>query len=149
MLSTTGEYALRAVLYIAQQPADRPTPANEVAQALSMPQNYLSKTLNRLAREGVLESLRGPRGGFRLARPATELPVSEIVGRANHERGPRQCLLGDRACGLTEPCVAHSYWESWTGAVERMMEGTTVADLLGDGNGEGLNPSRRSAKRKD
>jgi Rrf2 family protein len=132
MLSTTGEYALRAVLYLAQQPAERPTPANEVAQALSLPQNYLSKTLNRLAREGVLESLRGPRGGFRLARPAEELPVASIVGRSTTERGPRQCLLGDRPCGLAEPCVAHSYWQAWTGAVQTMMEGTTIADLLTD-----------------
>ena len=142
MLSTTGEYALRAVLYIAQQPADRPTPANEVAQALSIPQNYLSKTLNRLAREGVLESLRGPRGGFLLARPAAELPVAAIVGRPNNHRGPRQCLLGDRPCGLATPCVAHSYWESWTSAVQSMMEGTTIADLLSESGPPAPGPKR-------
>jgi Rrf2 family iron-sulfur cluster assembly transcriptional regulator len=134
MLSTTGEYALRAVLYIAQQSVDRPTPANEVAEALSLPQNYLSKTLNRLAREGILESLRGPRGGFRLALPTGELSVAAIVGRPANDRGPRQCLLGDRPCDVAEPCVAHSYWQAWTGTVQTMMEGTTVADLLDSGS---------------
>ena len=137
MLSTTGEYALRAVLYIAQRSSDRPTPANEVAEALSLPQNYLSKTLNRLAREGILESLRGPRGGFRLAVPSEQLSVASIVGRPNSDRGSRQCLLGDRPCDMAQPCVAHSYWQAWTGTVQTMMEKTTVADLLDSGQPAG------------
>lgn len=130
MLSTTGEYALRAVIYLAQHANGHPTPANVVAEALSLPQNYLSKTLNRLAREGILESRRGPRGGFRLAKPPMALQVTAIVGHPSNERGPLRCLLADRPCEAGNRCPAHDRWSTWMNAAHSMMEGTTVADLL-------------------
>ncbi|MGH7502026.1 MAG: RrF2 family transcriptional regulator [Longimicrobiales bacterium] len=129
MLSTTGEYALRAVLYLAQRSNGKPTPANVVADALSLPRNYLSKTLNRLAKDGILESQRGPRGGFRLARSPAAIEVRAIVG-SSEERDSLQCLLAGRPCDVAQPCAAHHYWVAWTNAETATMQGTTVADLL-------------------
>ena len=62
LLSQTSEYALRAVLYIAE--CDGPVSVGEIAEAVGVPQNYLSKTLHQLARAGVLRSARGPAGGL-------------------------------------------------------------------------------------
>ena len=65
MLSQTSEHAIRAVLFLAQQHGE-PVSADRVAGALGAPANYLGKTLNMLARRGLLASSRGPAGGFRL-----------------------------------------------------------------------------------
>ncbi|MER3406797.1 MAG: Rrf2 family transcriptional regulator, partial [Chloroflexota bacterium] len=67
LLSSTAAYALRTVLFIAER-GDRPASGKEIAGSLKLPRNYLSKTLHRLTREGILTSRRGPGGGFRLAR---------------------------------------------------------------------------------
>src|SRR5512145_1395301 len=79
MLSQTAEYALRASLWIAEHPDRAPVRVGDLAEALNIPQNYLSKTLHLLARAGVLQSMRGRQGGFRLARPAARTPLIEIV----------------------------------------------------------------------
>ena len=68
MLSSTAEYALRAVLYVAQHAAGGPVRVSEIASALKLPQNYLSKILHELTKSGILVSTRGKHGGFQLAR---------------------------------------------------------------------------------
>jgi len=133
MLSRTGEYALRAVLMLARRGTDRAIPAEVIAVELDVPRNYLSKTLNRLVRRGVLISGRGPRGGFRLARPAEELAVADVVAEFE-EQGPEgKCLVGGRACDPERPCTAHEQWKAWSTQLSRRLDGTTVADLLGGG----------------
>lgn len=135
MLSRTGEYALRAVLLLARRSADGPVKADVIATELGLPRNYLSKTLHRLVRRGVLESERGPRGGFRLARPASVLAVSEVVAEFEAVRLSGRCVMWGRACESTEPCGAHERWRLWTGEWARLLGGTTVADLLGNAGG--------------
>ena len=68
MLSSSAEYALKATHLLASAPGDGRRTAAELAEALDLPPNFLSKLLNRLRQEGVLESRRGPSGGFLLAR---------------------------------------------------------------------------------
>lgn len=130
MLSRTGEYALRAVLYLALKGSDKPVTADEMARALDVPRNYLSKTLHRLARSGVLKSTRGPHGGFRLAKPAVGLPISSVVSEFQHAVPFSRCLLGNRDCDPFNPCAAHEQWREWSGELTRMMERTTVADFV-------------------
>ena len=79
MLSQTAEYALRAVLHIAAVGTERPVAVGEIAQALDVPRNYLSKTLHQLVRAGILTSTRGPTGGFQLAMPAESLTLQRIA----------------------------------------------------------------------
>lgn len=131
MLSRTGEYALRAVLLLARRATDRAVPADAIARELDVPRNYLSKTLNRLVRRGVLRSGRGPRGGFRLARPAAELAVAEVVAEFEGQDPAGRCVMGGRACDPEDPCVAHESWQKWSTQLTRWLDGTTVADLAG------------------
>jgi Rrf2 family protein len=136
MLSRTADYALRAVLLIARLGPERARPATQNADSLGVPRNYLAKTLNRLARRGVLESMRGVGGGYRLVKSPTELSIADIVtefdevGLRNH-----RCMLGDRDCNPELPCAGHDRWMEWSGTVSRLMQQTTVADLLGGGDG--------------
>jgi Rrf2 family protein len=128
-ISGTTQYAINAVLYVAQQDGERPVRVEDAARALGMPKNYLSKTLYALARAGILRSLRGPKGGFRLALPPGELSLLEIA-RPFEDIESRKCLLGRPQCGAGEPCALHSRWEATSRALQEFFRTTTVADLL-------------------
>ena len=130
-LSQTAEHALRAVIFLARQPAGARVPAEVIADALAAPRNYMSKTLGTLARAGLVTSARGPRGGFRLEIPATELSIARVVDSFDEPRGPSACLVGGRACDPANPCQAHERWRVVRRGSRAPMETTTIADLLG------------------
>jgi Rrf2 family protein len=130
MLSQTSEYALRAVLYLADRHSREPVRVAVMAQALGVPQNYLSKTLHALVRVGVLESERGPAGGFRLAREPHRLPLKDVVAPFDPQAGERRCLLGRPQCGDHHACAAHEAWSRASGQVAEFFRTTTVAELL-------------------
>lgn len=133
MISQTAEYALRAVLYLAQHAEDRPVRVGEMARALHIPHNYLSKTLHELARRGVLVSLRGKAGGFRLAAPADEVTVGRVVTAFDPVGEQRTCLLGRPQCQDRGACTAHTRWKAVSENVAAFFRETTLADLLGRG----------------
>jgi Rrf2 family protein len=130
MLSQTAEYALRAALQLAQQQADEPLQAAELASRLRLPRNYLSKTLHGLARAGVLASARGKGGGFRLARPAARITLADVIAPFDQLDGPRRCLLGRAECSDRQPCVAHRRWQAARQDAVRFYRTTTLAALL-------------------
>ena len=131
MLSQTAEYALRTVLFLADHGG--PAPVEEIAQRLRVPRNYLSKTLHRLAREGVLRSARGKGGGFRLAVPADQLTLLRVVQPFDEISGERRCLLGRPQCSDRNPCPAHHQWRNVSERVTAFFRDRTVGDLLRGG----------------
>jgi len=156
MLSQTGEHALRACLFLARQPGAGEEggafiPADAIASAVGAPRNYLSKTLGILAGEGIVSSLRGPQGGFRLAVAPGALTIAAVV--ASFEPSGRNpiCLLGGRPCSDIEPCRAHHTWTLLRAQAQAGLERTTIADLLAgtspDGTGAPPPDHRRPAAR--
>jgi Rrf2 family protein len=100
-----------------------------MAEALDLPPEYLAKVLRRLATEGLLLSTRGARGGYRLASPAEDLTVAEVV-RPFEELAPlKVCLLGG-PCHTDRPCAAHLRRVEWNDAREKILAATTLVDLL-------------------
>jgi Rrf2 family protein len=132
MLSQTAEYALRAVLYLAQRgdPAG-PVPVADIADNLGIPHNYLSKILHQLARTGVLTSLRGKAGGFRLAVPPERLALSVVITPFDRVEERRRCLLGRPQCSERTACTAHTRWKEVADTVAQFFRETTVAHLIG------------------
>lgn len=130
MLSKTCEYALRAVIHIAREAEDAPLRASEMAWQMDVPANYLSKTLNQLARAGVLISGRGPRGGFRLARPPAEITLAEIVAPLDGGLLERSCLLGRPECTEDGACALHERWSAVREPLRCFFRDTTLTDVL-------------------
>ncbi|MCC6316954.1 MAG: Rrf2 family transcriptional regulator [Gemmatimonadaceae bacterium] len=149
MLSQTATYALRAVLHIADNGAERPVPVGDIARALDVPRNYLSKTLHQLARIGVVTSTFGPGGGFQLGVPAEVLTLDVVVDPFG-TAGERHCLLGGDRCGDQEPCPAHASWKIISEQIHAFFATTTIADLLRGAEIEHvpLRASRRPSPRK-
>src|SRR5690625_68891 len=131
MLSHTAEHALRAVLYLAQHASpERLVSTNEIAENLGVPRDYLSKILHILAKEGILASSRGVKGGFRLAQPVDELPLTNIIEHFDPVVPLRTCILGRPQCSDKNPCPAHGRWSGISEKVRGFFNGTTVGDLL-------------------
>jgi Rrf2 family iron-sulfur cluster assembly transcriptional regulator len=128
LLSQTGKYALRAAIFLAERGGDAVVPVGEIAEALDVPRNYLSKILNQLVRGGVLASVRGPRGGFRLAEGALELPLARILAPVDPV-GDRRCLLGRPECTDADPCPLHARWRELAEGIDELLEGTSLGAL--------------------
>jgi Rrf2 family protein len=128
MLNQTVEYALRAVIYVARDPSAS-FRAAEVASEINAPRNYVAKILSQLARVGILESVRGPTGGFRLAAPATTVHLADVVA-AFRRPAEQRCLLGHGVCGSNPSCGAHRRWAPIAKTLDGFFADTTIADLL-------------------
>jgi Rrf2 family protein len=131
LISKTAEYALRAVLFIARQSEQGPVRANELARALGVPSNYLSKILHTLARAGLLTSGRGPRGGFQLAKTADEMLLADVLEALDPSLLRSDCLLGNPTCSDEEACAVHHRWRDLRDPICEFFRGTTVASVMG------------------
>jgi Rrf2 family protein len=132
MLSQTAEYALRAVVYIAQLPAGELARTGDLARALGIPQNYLAKTLHQLARVGVLRSTRGKTGGFTLGRDPAAISLHDVIAPFDVVDERPHCLLGRPECSSRNPCPAHDRWQGVARQVNDFFRSTSLA-LVADG----------------
>lgn len=130
MLSRTIEYALRAVIYLAKAEGDNAT-SQAIAAATVVPEGYMSKVLNTLARAGIVSSQRGPTGGFALSMAAHKLTMLDVVEALEPLPRIKSCPLEltEHAAGL---CPLHSVLAELVNDVEQRLAGTTIADLLMD-----------------
>lgn len=132
MLSATAEHAVRAVLLLARHNGDKALSADAIAAELGAPRNYLAKTLNALAKAGVVRSARGAAGGFTLAIAPETLTLARIINPFDdHARTPA-CLLRNRPCDSLNPCAVHGRWNAIVGHAAARFEQTTIAELLVD-----------------
>lgn len=130
VLSSTAEYALKSVIYLAAHATEHPVRVGEVAGALGIPRNYLAKILHELGRGGVLVSSRGKHGGFQLAGDPRQLSLLDVVRQFDSIAEQRACLLGRGLCSDRNACAAHWRWKSVSEQIATFFRGTTVADLM-------------------
>lgn len=130
MLSQTVEYALRAAVFLANQnPAPRTT--EQIADVTKVPQAYLSKVMQSLARGGLVRSQRGIHGGFVLARTPSEITILEVVNAVDPIRRIQTCPLGIRSHGVNL-CPLHRRLDQALAAVEGAFVNTTLAEVLSE-----------------
>jgi len=125
MISQTAEYALRAVVYLADQ-TDPQTNA-QIAEATEVPVGYLAKVMQSLSRARIVTAQRGLRGGFRLAHKPDDLTVLGIVNIIDPVRRFHECPLGLHGINL---CPLHRSLDNAAKAVEETFGDTTIADLI-------------------
>lgn len=131
MLSTTTEYALRALVQMARMPQKESVLARDLAASTHIPANYLSKVLLALRNAGLLDSARGAGGGYRLSRPADEIHLVEVVEIFEPSKAHPKCVLHERSCSDETPCSAHPVWHHLTKAYTDFLLSTTLAAIAG------------------
>jgi len=127
MISQTAEYALRAIVYLADQGEARTT--QEIAAATLVPASYLSKVMQALSRARVVRSQRGLHGGFTLAKEPDELSVWDVIEAVDPIQRIRTCPLGLKAHGA-KLCPLHRRLDDALALVESAFRESTVGDLL-------------------
>lgn len=103
-LTRFSDYSLRTLLFVAAAPEGRAT-VGEVAQAFDISRSHLVKVVHFLGKQGFLANTRGRRGGFRLARPAPEINLADVIRRAEGEDRPAECFdPASNTCILAGRC---------------------------------------------
>ena len=130
MLSRTGEYALRAMIFLARNVEETPVSGPRIAAAAGVPRKYLSAILADLVRDGLLEGTRGKSGGFRLARSARQIRLAQVVAPFEPVKSAKKtCPFGNAVCSDRNPCVAHDRWTKVNAGLSRFLEETTLEDV--------------------
>ncbi len=129
-LSTKGRYAVMAMAEIALRKTDKPVSLAEIAASQNISQEYLEQLFAKLRRAGLVESTRGPGGGYRLARDPDEIMIIDVIGAADEPFMVTRCADGDavEGCQDGEACVTHDLWS----ALRRQIAGFLSAVTLGD-----------------
>lgn len=128
MISQTAEYALRAIVVLADEAAPFWT-AQAISGKAQVPQMYLMKVLQPLTRAGLISAQRGRNGGFSLARPANQISVLDVVSAVDPLRRIRTCPLGLKSHG-TVLCPLHRKLDDAMRFVEEAFGSTTIADIV-------------------
>jgi Rrf2 family protein len=129
VLSQTSQYALQALIYLAAHRERMPILGSEMAAALDIPANYLSKIMHTLGREGLVEARRGRQGGYTLLGEPESVTVMDVYAAFDDPRSLGECFLGRPECSDEEPCAAHQTWGPIRTAIRVFMESTTLARL--------------------
>lgn len=128
-ISEAAALALHTVGALAQSPGEMVS-NQTLAAHLKVSEHHLAKVHQRLVKAGLVRAIRGPRGGFQLARPAEEIKLLEVVQAVEGTFTPQQCLLGRPAC-VSGQCVMGQFSQSLNRQVREFLE-TTTADSLKD-----------------
>ncbi len=131
VFSKSFGYALRGVLYVAvASQENRRVQVDEIAKQLAVPKPFLGKIMNRVVKEGMLNSVKGHKGGFFINDKTLKTPLTEImdVTRENQQFG--SCVLHLGKCNAHSPCPMHRQIESLRQQWQTVLMSTTIGDLL-------------------
>jgi Rrf2 family transcriptional regulator, iron-sulfur cluster assembly transcription factor len=128
-LTTKGRYAVTAMLDLALRYDKGSVTLAEIAKRQGISLSYLEQLFARLRRRGLVDSVRGPGGGYTLAMPPREISVAQIIVAINENIDATRCG-GERNCQGQEPCLTHQLWEDLSQEIYRFLSGVTLADLV-------------------
>ncbi len=128
LLSKSAIYGLRATLYIASLKNDEYVTVRHISEELGISFHFLAKILQSLTQHGVLQSFRGPNGGVSLAKPATEIRLTELLNAIDGPTMFDECIMGLPGCGHERPCPLHDQWASAQKQIIELFENTTLAE---------------------
>lgn len=127
--SATIEYAIRALAHISTLEEGQRILARDLAEVTSVPRQFLGKILHRLARADLLNSAKGRGGGFRLARPANEVNVHNVVAALDGIDVTQRCVVGLADCNDEQPCPMHEEWKHFKKQLMEKVFAMTLAEL--------------------
>jgi Rrf2 family transcriptional regulator, nitric oxide-sensitive transcriptional repressor len=128
-LTLWTDYALRTLIYVGAKSGELSTIA-EIAQSFDISNAHLMKVVNRLAKQGYIEAIRGKGGGIRLGQAPTDIRVGAVVRDTEEDLAVMGCLDGTAFCRIEGCCVLRNALREATLAFLETLDGYTLADLL-------------------
>jgi len=128
-LTTKGRYAVTAMLDIALHHEQGPVSVAEVAERQSISSAYLEQLFSKLKRAGLLRSVRGPGGGYELARPLAEVSISQIIAAVGEGVDATRCQ-GTADCQDGATCLTHDLWTGLSNRIDEFLSAVSLEDLV-------------------
>ena len=130
MFSKTCEYAIRAMIYIAQHSKDeRRVGIKEIAQGIDSPEHFIAKILQDLGKKGLVQSAKGPTGGFYHNERSLNNSLADVVKAIDGDKLFTGCGLGLKACSEDHPCPIHHQFKQVRGEVKQLLENAKIGQL--------------------
>jgi Rrf2 family iron-sulfur cluster assembly transcriptional regulator len=129
VFSRQCEYALQAVMYLALREDHEMVSIKELTQHLQIPYHFLAKILQNLTQKGLLESKKGPSGGFALAVRPEAMNLLHIIEAIDGKDFEKNCILGFEECSQSNPCALHEKWADFRTKILEMLVGHTIAQM--------------------
>lgn len=128
-LTTRGRYAVTAMLDLAMGEDGQTMRLADIADRQGISQSYLEQLFSGLRRSGLVESARGPGGGYRLARASSEISVADIIDAVNERIDATRCG-GKGDCQRGDTCLTHHLWIELSNELQGFLSGITLGDLI-------------------
>jgi len=129
LVTRETDYAVRTVLYLARD-HERVVSVTEIAEAMLIPKSFLAKILQRLVKNNIVQSVRGVKGGFRLAKKTSDISLLSVMEAIQGVTGINVCAVDSRKCKISSACVVHPVWVELRKDVEARLKKQTIASLL-------------------
>jgi len=132
-MSTKAQYAVRALVSLNLNGDGKPVSIKTISACESISLNYLEQLFVKLRRGQIVRSVRGPGGGYMLARPANEIRVDEIIDTVEETLVPVSCMDNDGSCSCALQCATQSVWVGLGDQIRSFLASMTLADLTNEG----------------
>jgi len=136
-LSTKGRYGLRAVLDLAINSKDEVVPLSEIALRQNISISYLEQLISKLRKAGIVTSIRGAQGGYKLAKDPTTLSVGEILRVLEGSLEPVNCaeVTGEgESCAGSDTCVTKLVWMRISDSINKAVDSIMLSELIDENN---------------
>ena len=128
-LTTKGRFAVTAILDLALNETEKPVTLAEISDRQAISLSYLEQLFSRMRRGGIVKSIRGPGGGYHLAKKHQEITVKDIITAVDEEIDATQCS-GKENCHDGGRCITHDLWVSINHKILDYLESLTLAHLV-------------------
>lgn len=130
-LTTKGRYAVTAMLDLSLNYGKGAITLADISERQCISLSYLEQLFARLRKQGLVSSSRGPGGGYRLSRTATEITVMDVISAVDEKVDSTQCQ-GKHNCHADQQCVSHKLWESLSDQIRIYLSGITLQSVVND-----------------
>ncbi len=135
-ITRQADYAVRAVLYLAEQNGAGRAPTSQIAREQKIPPSFLAKIVSQLSVAGMVQTSRGARGGVSLAREPKDITLLEVVEAIDGPITLNECVSDPSVCSFGDDCPVHSVWCGVQEKLVRELSATSFADLMIGRNGK-------------
>ena len=128
-LTSKGRYAVTAMLDVTMHEVSGPVSLADISERQGISLSYLEQLFYRLRKQGLVNSVRGPGGGYQLNRCSSQIAVADVVCAVNENVDVTKCSGKDN-CQDGEQCLTHSLWEGLSQRIEEFLQNITLADVV-------------------
>ncbi|TKB44514.1 Fe-S cluster assembly transcriptional regulator IscR [Thalassotalea mangrovi] len=141
-LTSKGRYAVTAMLDVAIHAEQGPVPLADISERQGISLSYLEQLFSRLRKQGLVCSVRGPGGGYRLGRCSAEIAIADVINAVDESVDATKCH-GKGNCQSGHQCLTHNLWSDLSNRIAEFLSGITLSELVNQGD------VQKVAKRQD